>query len=159
MAVLRKFSDAWAPLDVVSLALVTLAAGGLGLLLARFLPSWKRFFAGHAQLDRRVSQRAAEAFVSEEVFKTRGRTGILLFVSIFERRVLVLGDAGINAKVDKGDWHDIVRRIVAGIRERKPAEGLIDGIRQCGALLEKHHVRRAADDRDELPDTLRTSDS
>jgi len=156
---IRRYSDSWAPLVEVSLALVTLAAGGVGLLLARFLPSWKRFFAGSSQLGRRVAQRAAEAFVSEEVFNTRDRTGILLFVSIFERRVLVLGDAGINEKVSQGDWHDVVQRVVAGVRAKKPAEGLIEGIKQCGVLLEKHHVKRRRDDRDELPDTLRTSDT
>ena len=156
---LRRLMDSWAPLDAVTLALVTIAAGGVGLLLVRLLPSAKRLFAGKAQLDRRVSQRAAEAFVAEEVFKTRERTGILLFVSILERRVLVLGDTGIHAKVAQSDWHDIVQRVVAGIRAKRPAEGLIEGIRQCGVLLEKHHVAIRRDDRNELPDTLRTSDT
>ena len=39
---------------------------------------------------------AMAAFVEEEVFSTRDRTGILLFLSLFEHRVVVLGDSGIN---------------------------------------------------------------
>ena len=39
----------------------------------------------------------------EEVFSTEDRTGILLLLSLFEHRVVVLGDAGIKAKVGEGE--------------------------------------------------------
>ncbi len=158
LAAVRRFSDSWAPLDIVSLTLITLAAGAAGFLLVRFVPAVKRFFAGKAQLDRRVAQRAAEAFVSEEVFDTRERTGILLFVSILERRVLVLGDKGIHTKVEQSDWHNVVQHVVAGIKTGKPADGIVDGIRHCGTLLKKRSVKRRRRDRNELSDSLRISD-
>lgn len=129
------------------------------MLLVRFVPAAKRLFAGRALLERRVAQRAAEAFISEEVFKTRDRTGILIFLSLLERKVLVVGDAGINAKVEKNDWHDIVGRVVKGIRTGKPAEGLIEAIQQCGELLQRHGVTIRPDDQDELPDSLRLKDN
>jgi putative membrane protein len=50
-------------------------------------------------IEHRVRQRALAVFVEQEVFRTRARTGILLFLSLLERRVVVVTDAGINARV------------------------------------------------------------
>ena len=156
---LQTFTSLWLPFGLVQVLLVILLGGAIGMLLGRFVAPVKRFFAGKALLERRVAQRAAEAFIAEEVFKTRDRTGILIFLSLLERKVLVVGDAGINAKVAKNDWHDIVDRLVRGIRTGKPADGLIDAIEQCGQLLRRHGVNIRPDDKDELPDSLRLKDN
>ena len=47
-------------------------------------------------IEHRVRQRAFSAFVEQEVFRTQARTGILLFLSLLEHRVVVLTDAGIS---------------------------------------------------------------
>jgi putative membrane protein len=155
LTVVRSLAAAWVPLDVMELGLSTLAAGACGMLLVRIMPPLRRLFAGRQLLARRVEQRAAEAFISEEVFNTKGRTGILIFVSLFERRVLVVGDSGINAKVKKEEWDGVVQHVVAGIVAGKPADGLVDAIADCGVLLRKQGVARGKDDRDELSDALR----
>ncbi len=153
----HQFTEAWLPdLKVIALA-VTLAAG-LGLLLVNFIPALKRLFAGNNMLDLRVYQRAAEAFIEEEVFGTRDRTGILIFLSLLERRVIVIGDNGINTKVEPSEWNEVVQRVVAGMRSGKTADGLIDAIKQCGLLLQQQGVERRTDDRDELSDRLRVGD-
>jgi putative membrane protein len=154
-ASLRFFTDLWIPIDSVELALMTIGAGGLGTVLVALIPALKRFFAGQDLIDHRVALRASDAFIAEEVFKTRDRTGILLFLSLEEHKVLVVGDRGINAKVDRSEWEDVVARIVRGINNGRPAEGLIDAITQCGALLVKHGFHHRVDDRNELPNQLR----
>jgi len=151
----RTFTDVWLSLSLTTIILTTLAVGGLGLVSVHFIAGLKRFFAGKDLMMRRVSQRAAQAFISEEVFKTHDRTGILIFLSLMERRVLVVGDSGINARVAPAEWQDVVDRIVNGIRAGKPAEALIDAIQQCGVLLETRGVAIRPDDRDELRDDLR----
>lgn len=155
----RMFTTAWLPVDTTEMALATFVACGAGLLLVKFIPALKRFFAGNRLIDRRASQRAAEAFITEEVFNTRDRTGILIFLSLLERKVVVVGDSGINAKVEPSEWEEIVQRIVTGIRSGKPAEGLIEAIQQCGVLLQKRGVKIRPDDTDELTDALRTGDN
>ncbi len=158
LTVLRQYTHLWLPLDVTGIGLATLAAFAIGFLAVKFVRPLKVLFAGKHLIDHRVAERAAQAFISEEVFSTRDRTGILIFVSLLEHRVLVVGDSGINAKVKQDDWHDVVQRVVKGIREGKTAEGLVDAILQCGNLLALHGVARKSDDRDELPDALRLSD-
>jgi putative membrane protein len=152
---IHQFSNLWLPIDVALLVLATATAFLAGMGLARFIPPVKRFFAGRTLIDRRVSARAAEAFLSEEVFRTRERTGILIFVSVLEHKVLVLGDAGINAKVEKADWQDLVDTVTRSIAAGDPTNALLQAIGQAGTLLARSDVRRRKDDRDELPDDLR----
>lgn len=156
-ASLHFFTDLWIPIDSVELALLTIGAAGVGTVLVAMIPPLKRFFAGQELIDHRVALRAADAFIAEEVFKTRDRTGILIFLSLEEHKVLVVGDRGITAKVDRSEWEDVVARIVRGINSGRPAEGLVDAIGQCGALLEKHGFRRERHDTNELPNRLRSS--
>ena len=158
LTVVRQYTRMWIPLDLAEVAAISLGAAMAGILLAKFVPLFKRLFAGNALMHRRVTQRAAEAFVSEEVFNTRDRSGILSFMSVVERKVLRLGESGINAKVQQDEWHEIVQRIVRGIRAGKATEGLVEAIGQCGLLLQRHGVAIRPDDKDELPDSLRMKD-
>ncbi len=152
---IHSFSKAWLPFGVLELAGIVVAAFLLGIVLARTLPAYKRVLVSHAMIDARVSLRASAAFLSEEVFKTRERTGILIFLSFFEQRVLVLGDSGINAKVAKTEWDEIVKTVIRGIRNGKMTDGLVEAIGKCGELLQQHGVERRRDDTDELSDALR----
>ena len=133
------------------------AAGGaaLGYLLARW-PAIRRFLATPEVMARRVHTGAAHAFLDAEVFRTRERTGILIFVALFERRVEVLGDSGIRAKVAQEEWEGIVAGVVKGMREGRAAAALVEGIRLCGELLERHGVLRRPDDVNELPDGVQS---
>ncbi len=151
----HHYSETWLPIDVAILILAVASALLAGIMVARFVPPVKRFFAGKALIERRVNARAAQAFLAEEVFRTKERTGILIFVSVLEHRVLVLGDSGINAKVEKAEWQDIVDTVTRSIAQGQAAGALIDAIGKAGTLLARSDVRRRADDTDELPDNLR----
>jgi putative membrane protein len=131
---------------------------GLGYLLASWLPGLRRLLVPPAVLHSRVERRAALAFVTEEVFATRERTGILIFLALFERRVVVLADAGINAKVDQSEWDGIVAELRDGIRRGQPAAALVAAIGACGRLLHERKVEIRSDDTNELPDALRMAD-
>ena len=139
-------------------ALLALAAGALGGVATAFVPPLRRRLAGAARLDRAVRQRAARAFVDEEVFDTRERTGILLFVSLFERRIEVLADAGIHRRVDERAWRQVVDLVRAGLAAGGPADGLVAAIERCGELLEGAGIDAAPDDADELSDEVRVRD-
>lgn len=128
----------------------------LGFFLTLFFPFLKRFFAGDSLIKQRVHQRATTAFLQEELFKTRDRTGILIFISLFEKRVEVIGDTGINQKVSREDWEHVVDAVVRGIKENRTAEGIVEAIDRCGLLLERAGVKIRRDDQDELHNRLRT---
>jgi putative membrane protein len=141
----------WFVLPLVIVA----AAGVVATLLSDGL---RRLLIGEAVLDLRARRRASEAFLEEEVFATRDRTGILIFVALFEHRVVVLGDSGINGAVPDGVWDRVVENLIAGIKAGRPAEAMIAAITECGRLLEEHRLEIRPDDTDELPNELRVRD-
>lgn len=144
--------SAWA------MALVMTVAGSLGAVAASLSDALRRALAGADRLDERVHRRAAVAFVDEEVFDTRDRTGILLFVSLFEHRIEVVGDSGINAKVEQDEWAGVVELIRDGILHGDLAGGLCAAIERCGDLLHRRGVALRPDDVDELADDVRVRD-
>lgn len=136
-------------------ALVVTLCGLAGGLIAAFVPPVRRVLAGADAMTRNVHRYAMKAFVEEEVFDTRERTGILLFISLFEHRIEVLGDAGINRLVSSDEWAEVVERIRDGIKAGRFADGLVEGITMCGHLLEKSGVEVREDDTDELANRVR----
>jgi len=113
----------------------------------------KRFFVSPREIDEEVEEAAIIHFFREGLYRTREETGVLLFISLFERRVWVLADRGINEKVEKGKWSEIVQGVVAGIREGRQAEAICEAVKQTGDLLKTYFPRRI-DDKDELKNLL-----
>jgi putative membrane protein len=150
-----RWSNVWGiPLEYW-IALPGPLGGAAAYLLAAFLPPLRRWLTGEHVLEARVRRRAATAFVDQEVFHTENRTGILLFVSLFERRVVLLADSGIHQKVEEGQWESITRRLASEIRHDRPGPALVAAIRACGDVLARHHVEIRPGDRNELSDELR----
>ena len=97
------------------------------------------------------------AFLTEEVFSTENRTGILIFISYFEHIVEVIGDTGINEKVNQEEWVYVVDLIVDGIKKKDPAGGIVRGVERCGELLKTAGVDKPPDNPNELSDDIRIS--
>ena len=158
-ALLHMGTSIWLPFGIGETAIFAVLAFGIGMALSAFVPAIKRTTISAATMDQRVEERANMAFLAEEVFNTRERTGILLFLSLFEHRVRVLGDSGINAKVDQKEWDATVALIVDAMKAGTPADGLVKAIEKCGSLLETRGVEIRDDDTNELDNTLRISDT
>lgn len=135
---------------------ITMLCGGvLGAGIVALFAPLRRWLVGDDTLTRRTHRRALQAFLEENVFDTVDRTGILLFVSLFEHRIEVIGDAGINAKVEQDEWTELVDLMRADIRDGRLADGFVDAVQRCGELLQRRGVARREDDVDELPDDVR----
>jgi putative membrane protein len=152
-ALLRWAGDFWGGHVALWIALPPAAGAALGWLLAVALPGLRRLLVPPGVLAERVRQRASEAFLAEEVFRTRDRTGILIFLSLFERHVVVRADRGLDGVVTMNEWEEIVDGIATGMREGRPGPALAEGIRRCASLAGR--VPPRPDDRDELPGQLR----
>ncbi len=154
--VLPLLADTWMTPGVTAIATIIVGATllvGLALLL---LPRLRILLSDRRTIGHRVAQRAAEAFLAEEVFNTRDRVGILIFLSLDEHRVVILGDSGINARIKRSEWDAVVEIVVEGIRAGRHADGLIEGVRRCGMLLADRGFTITDGESNELPDRLRT---
>lgn len=141
--------------DPLFIFTVTMAGAGIGALAPILLPSLKRWLVSREYLDESCRQRAENAFLEEEVFNTRHRTGIMIFISFFEHEVIVMADKGISKIVEQKEWDNIVGELVAFIRKGKIVEGIEAGIRRCGEILLEKGFHKTPDDINELRDDLR----
>jgi len=89
------------------------------------------------KIDEEVNQRALQAFYKHRLHHTKDRTAILIMVSLLERRVEILADAGINSKVPKDTWQGIVNDMIASIKTNDLSEGICIAVRECGEILAK----------------------
>ncbi|MBN2062741.1 MAG: TPM domain-containing protein [Deltaproteobacteria bacterium] len=113
----------------------------------------KRLFISKREIDEEVEEAALVSFFNEGLYRTRDKTGVLLFISVFEHRVWVLADSGINEKVAIGQWDKIVNSILEGIKQKRQADAICQAIKEIGKILEEHFPAKA-DDRNELKDLI-----
>ena len=123
-------------------------------LFVRF-PHLKLPFIDRKRLMHAVRERAVRAFFEKRLYKTRDENGILIFISILERKVWIIGDRGIDRQVSHETWNAMAREISAGIGAGHACEAICRVIGQCGSVLAEHFPKRG-DDTNELPDDLIT---
>ncbi|MBT3235819.1 MAG: hypothetical protein HN353_07700 [Bdellovibrionales bacterium] len=140
--------------DPIALIWVQIPGMLLGYLVA-FIPFFKRLLTTKSELQEESHQRAIQIFHEHQVSMTRDRTGIMIFISLLERRVLVLADAGINQQVAANYWDQLVATLVGRIKEGREIEGIIEAIEECGKALSNSFPRKD-DDTNEISDQLVT---
>jgi putative membrane protein len=141
--------------DPVFIFFVVVVCGVVGALLPSVSEKLKRLLVSQRELDDSTRQRAENAFLEEEVFNTRHRTGIMIFISFFEHEVIVMADRGISKVVDQKEWDKIVSELIKHIREGRLVNGIEAGIKRCGEILLEKGFHKTSDDVNELRDDLR----
>jgi putative membrane protein len=112
-------------------------------------PLLKRPFISSAVCREEVRQRAVQAFYEYRLYQTRDATGVLLFLSLLERRVELLADTGIDRRVEAGTWDGLVETLTAALHVRDHLPGIVRAIDQLGGILATHAPPRP-DDTNEL---------
>ena len=113
----------------------------------------KRFFISEREVEEEVEEAAITTFFNEGLYRTRDETGVLMLISVFEHKVWVLADKGINAKVQDSQWEDIIRKLVRGIKQKRQADSICEAVEEIGALL-KAYFPVKPDDTDELQNLI-----
>jgi putative membrane protein len=144
--------DPWA---LVHSQLLWPLAGAVSGFIACRLPSIKRWMISNDRIAEAVNLRSLAAFTGQGLHHTRAETGVLIFVSLLEHRVVVLADRGINAKVQPGTWDEIVGMVAAGLKSGRACDAFCKAIERCGEILAQHFPR-SPDDKDELSNRLVT---
>lgn len=141
------------PFDFTYLPVELAAAFMLGAILSAYVTPLRRLLIPRSIRAANASRAAKAAFVDLGIHRTKGRTGILVFVAAFEGTVEVVADVGIHPKKLGVAWDEVVRKLDRAFRLDRSAELFIDALRQLGPVLAKEHPR-AHDDENELKDDL-----
>jgi putative membrane protein len=108
-------------------------------------------------MEEEVREAALTSFFKEELYKTRDETGILIFISVFEHKVWVLADKGINAKVPENHWEGIVSHVTEGIKSQRQGDAICEAVTRIGKTL-KAHFPVKPDDINELKNLIVEND-
>ena len=120
--------------------------------LSRF--NWiKRLLTSNKEEFRNVERRALVEFYTAQVNTTLSKNGILLFLSIQERKAVVLADKTISDKLDKSVWIEVISTLISGTRSQDLTGGIVNAIQKCADIVYKE-LPKTAHTKNELPDKL-----
>ncbi len=114
-----------------------------------FYPRLAKLFLSSEEMEREVQEEAVRCFFEEKLYATRDANGILVFISVFEKKVWILADYGIDRKIDPQTWVALVNALTAKIKDGEPCTGLCQTISEIGQILQQHFPYKK-DDTDEL---------
>lgn|GEM_PF-68237 len=101
-----------------------------------------------------VRKAAERAFVRLGMTNTRDRNGILFFVVPSRRAFVVLGDAGIHARVGQQFWDDLARILATHFKHAEFTAGLVAAISLAGEQLANYFPYQPDADKNELPNEM-----
>ena len=136
-----------------SMILSLQASGFIAVAVLLSVPFLRYRIVPHSLAEDAAHGAALAQFMAHGVHLTSDRTGVLIYVSLLPRRIEILADSGIHAKLDQVVWEDAVARLAGEIRNGPLSEALAHAIRDLGALLAVHFPR-AKGDRNELPNRV-----
>lgn len=102
---------------------------------------------------RRVRRRAVDLFRASTERRTRAKTGVLLYLSLAERRAEIVADAAIHDRVAPELWGEVMAVLIERTRAGEPGQGIAAAVERVGAVLAEH-LPRSEGDVNELPDHL-----
>ncbi|MBI4247730.1 MAG: TPM domain-containing protein [Candidatus Rokubacteria bacterium] len=100
--------------------------------------------------------RAREVFLALGMQRTVRRSGVLIYLAVDDRKLAILGDQGVHARVGDAYWERLRDLMVARLRAGRALDAVLEAVGEVGRVLGEHFPRRP-DDTDELPDRLSTS--
>ncbi len=118
------------------LAIVMMLSTGAGLaLLCVFVPDFARLFLQTHRADVEARQYADSLFLSREMFAARDRRAVLLMISLFERRIVVLPDTGLSQTLNRTATSAVIREMRVSLRAGQTARALEAGLKKLEEII------------------------
>ncbi len=98
-------------------------------------------------------QQAIKVFERLGMHKTAARNGVLVYISVTDRKLAVIGDRGIHERAGEAYWRGLVAAVRERMRQQQSRDGLIHAIAEMGRELGRHFPPRPGDNK-ELSDDV-----
>lgn len=99
-------------------------------------------------------ERAQEVFQFLQMDQTKNRNGVLFYVGVSDHSFVILGDKGINEKVEAGFWDQTKDVVVEHFKKGQYKDGLVKGVLKAGLKLQQLFPYDEDSDADELPNEI-----
>ena len=104
-----------------------------------------------------VMKRAARTFDRLHLYSTKRRNAVLIFIAYQDRKLAILGDAGINNVIPEGFWDNEVEELARFLKAGRPVDGLCEVIAHMGDRLSQYFPGER-DDENELSNEVSFDD-
>jgi uncharacterized membrane protein len=146
----RLFSDA--DLEAIAAAVADAERATSGEIRVHLEPQLPR--RGGAPAD--ALARATEVFTTLRMQETAEHTGVLIYLAVDDRKLAILGDAGVHGRVGDEYWQRVRDEMVERLRRGAAREAVLHAVTEVGRVLQRFFPRRP-DDQNELSDRVSTS--
>ncbi len=136
---------------LVSVAAI-LAAGVIMVFLTLLFPGFARLFLSGHRKETETLQYAESLFLSHELFATEGRRGVLLLVSYFEKKVVILPDKGVRNRLRADIMNNIISKMTQDLRRNNVRDAMETGLEELTAAL--CYSAQAVSDKNELSNEI-----
>jgi putative membrane protein len=120
--------------------------------LTLLFPGFARLFLSAHRKESETLQYAESLFLSHELFATEGRRGVLLFVSHFEKQVVILPDKGVRNRLKVDNLNNIISKMTRDLRKNNVRIALETGLEELTAALSGS--AQEASDKNELSNEI-----
>lgn len=141
-----EFHTYWIPIEMLLLFV-------LGAFVASRSDALRRMLTTKTEQAKAARTGAAAMFYEAGIANTQAENGLLIYLSLLERRMEVIADRGILQSVPAIKWNDALFGLKEAGRKGQP-ESLIKGLKDLGALLAEHRPP-TGENPNELPDAPR----
>ncbi len=138
--------------EIGAIALDAVLAFVLGVLISIKFETLLRALSRRATLTSNVEGAARAAFFDLGISRTSGRNGLLVYVSLFERRCVVLTDIGLNVAALEPGWLAATGALDGAVKARD-LSAFRRALESLGPVLGQQYPR-SENDVNELPDEV-----
>ncbi len=129
--------------------------GALGYLLFSMIPAMKRTVVSRQKMKQRSAAMAERVFGEYKLFETKNRTGILIFISLFEHKIEILPDKGLKEKIAEDEWLKVIEEMKPALKRKAFEEAFTSSISKITEILLTYKMNRTGEGGNELSDHLR----
>lgn len=138
------------------LFVASIASGGIiGYYAFGYITFLKKLMISKQQMQQRSAAMAERVFGEYKLFETKNRTGILVFISLFEHKIEIIPDKGLKDTIAADDWQKVIEDMKPSLRKKKFDDAFIQSISKITEILLTYKMERKGGANNELPDHLR----
>jgi putative membrane protein len=141
-----NFHQYWVPIDIALLFV-------LGAYASSRSNAIRRRLTRKSVRNKSVREAAAAMFYEAGIANTKAEMGVLVYLSLLERRLELIADRGILKAVPALEWNQVLFELHQAGKQPHP-ETLSAGLEKLGILLAQH-LPASAENLNELPDAPR----
>lgn len=138
------------PIDYIYAQMLGLVTG----FTLSFIPFLKRIFIKKSDLIYEVEEKAANSFLNYNLHLTLNHNGILILVSLFERKIKIICDKNIKEKLDQKVFDDLVINFGKNFKSLGLKESFLKAIDELHTILSVNFKREDSSKKDKALNEL-----